>query len=121
MSIKKNRGANVKKLTHIEAKTLELISYSADRPTSCEYIANTLSITKRTTKKVINSLILKGVPILGGRGVEGRKSGYYIPRTEEERQDGLRSFTNQIKEMVKRQEALEAIDLTTWRNEVDER
>ena len=106
----------MKQLTLNEARTLELISYSADRPTSCEYIASTLNLSERTTMKVINSLILKGVPILGGRGVDGRKSGYYIPRTEEERQDGLRSFTNQIKEMIKRQKALEAIDLTTWRN-----
>ena len=110
----------MKQLNDIETSVLELISYSADRPTSCEYIANTLSISERITKKIINSLILKGVPILGGRGVNGRKSGYYIPRTEEERQNGLRSFTNQIKEMIKRQEALEAIDLTTWRNAEDE-
>ena len=110
----------MKQLNDIETSVLELISYSADRPTSCEHIASNAGITKRTTKKVINSLILKGVPILGGRGVDGRKSGYYIPRTEEERQDGLRSFTNQIKEMIKRQKALEAIDLTTWRNAEDE-
>ena len=107
----------MKQLNDIETKVLELISYSADRP---EHIASNAGITERTTKKVINSLILKGVPILGGRGVDGRKSGYYIPRTEEERQDGLRSFTNQIKEMIKRRKALEAIDLTTWRNEEDE-
>lgn len=109
----------MKQLNDIETRVLELISYNADCPTSCEYIANTLSISERITKKIINSLILKGVPILGVRGVNGRKSGYYIPRTEEERQNGLRSFTNQIKEMIKRQEALEAIDLTTWRNKED--
>lgn len=110
----------MKQLNDIETRVLELISYNADRPTSCDYIANTTGITERTIKKIINSLILKGVPILGGRGVNGRKSGYYIPRTEEERQNGLRSFTNQIKEMIKRQEALEAINLTTWRNAEDE-
>lgn len=109
----------MKQLNDIETRVLELISYNADRPTSCDYIANTTGITERTIKKIINSLILKGVPILGGRGVNGRKSGYYIPRTEEERQNGLRSFTNQIKEMIKRQEALEAIDLTTWSKKED--
>lgn len=109
----------MKQLNDIETRVLELISYNADCPTSCEYIANTTGITERTIKKIINSLILKGVPILGVRGVNGRKSGYYIPRTEEERQNGLRSFTNQIKEMIKRQEALEAIDLTTWINKED--
>ena len=110
----------MKQLNDIETRVLELISHNADRPTSCEHIANIVGITERTTKKVINTLIFKGVPILGGRGVDGKKSGYYIPRTEEERQNGLRSFTNQIKEMIKRQEALEAIDLTTWRNAEDE-
>lgn len=110
----------MKQLNDIETRVLELISYSADRPTSCEHIANTAGITERTIKKIINTLIFKGVPILGGRGVDGKKSGYYIPRTEEERQNGLRSFTNQIKEMIKRQKALEAIDLTTWRNAEDE-
>lgn len=34
----------MKQLNDIETSVLELISYNADCPTSCEYIANTLSI-----------------------------------------------------------------------------
>lgn len=69
----------MKQLNDIETRVLELISYSADSPTSCEYIANTTGITERTIKKIINTLIFKGVPILGGRGVDGKKVRLLYP------------------------------------------
>ena len=38
----------MKQLNDIETRVLELIPYSADRPTSCEYIASNAGITERT-------------------------------------------------------------------------
>ncbi|WP_277279894.1 HTH domain-containing protein [Streptococcus hyointestinalis] len=102
-----------------EQNTLELIAArSKYNPITAKEIGERLKLSKRAVAEVVERLVNKwGIVIVGAR--QG-KQGYYIPRNEEERQQGILPFASQTKKQLQRLEVLETADLDGYKQYLKE-
>ncbi|WP_159721245.1 HTH domain-containing protein [Enterococcus sp. CSURQ0835] len=99
-------------LTTIESDVLDVIPMSKERTISIREISQLIGVDERTIYKVVNSLRENGVPVCALRAGENR--GYFIATTEQEREEGVRAYKAQVKEMNAQIDWIEGADLADW-------
>lgn len=103
-------------LSHNERRVLSLLSFGVENATTCKNIAQHTSLSIRTVRQCIKSIVTKHkIPIIGNR--KGSNRGYFIPRNEFELIEGIRALQSQLNEEQKRLEILRDIDFASleWR------
>lgn len=105
-------------MTMVELSVLNTIKNCAsyDLPIQASELRDQLKLTKRTLEEVIESLRVNfGHPIVAKKR---KPNGYYLPRSEEERQDGLAPYKRQIMTEQRTVAAIQAVDLEKyWRKD----
>ena len=85
---------------------------SYEKPVRGRQIRKDLNLSERDFKMVIESLRVNfGHPIVG---LTSKPSGYYIPKTEDERQEGIAPYRQQILTEQKNLVAVMQIDLEEY-------
>ncbi|MGT2716589.1 hypothetical protein [Streptococcus respiraculi] len=103
-----------REMTALEIKVLNTIRNSAtyDLPVQAIEIRQRLNIPKRTLEEVVESLRVNfGHPIVAKKT---KPNGYYLPKTEQERQDGLAPYRRQILTEQKNLAAVMSVDLADY-------
>lgn len=104
----------IREMTTLEIKVLNTIRNSAsyDLPIQATEIRQMLNIPKRTLEEVVESLRVNfGHPIVAKKT---KPNGYYLPKTEQERLDGLAPYRRQILTEQKNLAAVMAVDLADY-------
>jgi len=108
---------HIRDMKVIEIKVLNAIKNGAtyDLPIQASELREDLGLSKRTLEEIIESLrVTFRQPIVAKKK---RPSGYYLPKTEEERQDGLAPYKRQILTEQKNLAAVMSVDLEEyWHN-----
>lgn len=106
-----------RKLAHIERKILCEIVNSKTGFTSLERLREIVGLTDRTIKHYIEGLRREcNVPILSFRS-----QGYFIPKNEKERQDGILVYEKQVETELKMISILKTADLSAWEELLEEK
>lgn len=104
-------------MTAAEASVLNYIKNKAthELPIEASSIRDVFHYDKRTLENIIESLRVNfGHPIVAKKQ---KPNGYYIPKTQEEREEGLAPYKRQILTEQKNLAAIMAVDLEEyWRN-----
>lgn len=103
----------------IEIKVLNAIKNSAsfDLPIQARELRHSLGLSKRTLEEIIESLRVNfRQPIVAKKK---RPSGYYLPKTEEERLTGLAPYKKQILTEQKNLAAIMSVNLKEYWEEQD--
>ena len=103
----------------IEIKVLNAIKNSAsfDLPIQARELRHSLGLSKRTLEEIIESLRVNfRQPIVAKKK---RPSGYYLPKTEEERLTGLAPYNKQILTEQKNLAAIMSVNLKEYWEEQD--
>lgn len=98
----------------IEIKVLNAIKNSAsfDLPIQARELRHSLGLSKRTLEEIIESLRVNfRQPIVAKKK---RPSGYYLPKTEEERLTGLAPYKRQILTEQKNLAAIMSVNLKEY-------
>lgn len=106
-------------MSTIEIKVLNAIKNSAsfDLPIQARELRHSLGLSKRTLEEIIESLRVNfRQPIVAKKK---RPSGYYLPKTEEERQTGLALYKRQILTEQKNLAAIMSVNLKEYWEEQD--
>lgn len=106
-------------MSTIEIKVLNAIKNSAsfDLPIQARELRHSLGLSKRTLEEIIESLRVNfRQPIVAKKK---RPSGYYLPKTEEERQTGLAPYKRQILAEQKNLAAIMSVNLKEYWEEQD--
>lgn len=106
-------------MSTIEIKVLNAIKNSAsfDLPIQARELRHSLGLSKRTLEEIIESLRVNfRQPIVAKKK---RPSGYYLPKTEEERQTGLAPYKSQILTEQKNLAAIMSVNLKEYWEEQD--
>lgn len=106
-------------MSTIEIKVLNAIKNSAsfDLPIQARELRHSLGLSKRTLEEIIESLRVNfRQPIVAKKK---RPSGYYLPKTEEERQTGLVPYKRQILTEQKNLAAIMSVNLKEYWEEQD--
>lgn len=106
-------------MSTIEIKVLNAIKNSAsfDLPIQARELRHSLGLSKRTLEEIIESLQVNfRQPIVAKKK---RPSGYYLPKTEEERQTGLAPYKRQILTEQKNLAAIMSVNLKEYWEEQD--
>ena len=106
-------------MSTIEIKVLNAIKNSAsfDLPIQARELRHSLGLSKRTLEEIIESLRVNfRQPIVANKK---RPSGYYLPKTEEERQTGLAPYKRQILTEQKNLAAIMSVNLKEYWEEQD--
>lgn len=99
-------------LTTFEKRVISMIPKGGQRRVSQAELANLLSTTKRVIREAILSATKKGVPIVTDNS--NKTGGYYIARTKEELNNGIRKAKHQANETLNRMVGLANADLSKW-------
>lgn len=103
-----------REMTMLEIKVLNAIKNNAsyDLPIQAIEIRQDLGIPKRTMEEVVESLRVNfGHPIVAKKT---KPNGYYLPKTEQERQDGLAPYRRQILTEQKNLAAVMSVNLDDY-------
>ena len=103
-----------REMTMLEIKVLNAIKNNAsyDLPIQAIEISQDLGIPKRTLEEVVESLRVNfGHPIVAKKT---KPNGYYLPKTEQERQDGLAPYRRQILTEQKNLAAVMSVNLDDY-------
>lgn len=103
-----------REMNDLEIKVLNAIKNTAtyDLPIQASELRALAEIGKRKLEEVIESLRVNfGHPIVAKKT---KPNGYYLPRSEEERQDGLAPYRRQILTEQKNLAAVMGIDLDDY-------
>lgn len=106
-------------MSTIEIKVLNAIKNSAsfDLPIQARELRHSLGLSKRTLEEIIESLRVNfRQPIVAKKK---RPSGYYLHKTEEERQTGLAPYKRQILTEQKNLAAIMSVNLKEYWEEQD--
>ncbi len=106
-------------MTTIEIKVLNAIKngVSFDLPIQASEIRQSLGLSKRMLEEIIESLRVNfRQPIVAKKN---RPSGYYLPKTEEERLTGLAPYKRQILTEQKNLAAIMSVNLKEYWEEQD--
>ena len=107
---------HIRDMTVIEIKVLNAIKNGAtyDLPIQASELREDLGLSKRTLEEIIESLrVTFRQPIVAKKK---QPSGYYLPKTEEERQAGLAPYKRQILTEQKNLAAVMSVDLEEYWN-----
>ncbi|MGF2142051.1 hypothetical protein ACQUD9_05210 [Vagococcus fluvialis] len=100
-----------KELSVIETAVLSMIPRGTGKKVTLNDICQLTSLSLREVQSVINCLVFKyKIPIVANRG----SGGVFIPLTDEQRLEGLKGIKNQVIDLTKRIELVEASDLDNW-------
>lgn len=111
--------AILRELTVSEANVLNAIKNSAsyDLPIQARELRQSLGLSKRTLEEIIESLRVNfGHPIVAKKR---KPNGYYLPRSEQERQDGLAPYKRQILTEQKNLAAIQAVNLDQYWSQIE--
>ena len=103
-----------REMTMLETRVLSVIQNTAsyDLPIQAREIRQLLKIPKRTLEEVVESLRVNfGHPIVAKKT---KPNGYYLPKTEQERQDGLAPYRRQILTEQKNLAAVMSVNLELY-------
>lgn len=101
-------------LNNSELQVLNLIKNNGtiDKPISQETITKLTGIKKRTIEHIVEALRCDfGHPIVSRKT---KPSGYFMPRTEEEKTIGLGPYKKQITTSTSVVKAIESVDLKSY-------
>lgn len=101
-------------MTSLEADALNIIKNTAtfDLPIQGSELRQRLGLDKRKLEEVIESLRVNfGHPIVAKKN---KPSGYFLPRSEEERQAGLAPYKRQIETEQRTVAAISAVNLSKY-------
>ena len=101
-------------MTMLETRVLSVIQNTAsyDLPIQASEIRQLLNIPKRTLEEIVESLRVNfGHPIVAKKT---KPNGYYLPKTEQERQDGLAPYRRQILTEQKNLAAVMSVNLELY-------
>ena len=104
----------IRDMTAVEIKVLNAIKNGAtyDLPIQARELRQDLNLSKRTLEEIIESLrVTFRQPIVAKKR---RPSGYYLPKTEEERLAGLAPYRAQIRTEQKNLAAIMSVDLEEY-------
>lgn len=107
---------HIRDMTVIEIKVLNAIKNGAtyDLPIQASELREDIGLSKRTLEEIIESLrVTFRQPIVAKKK---QPSGYYLPKTEEERQAGLAPYKRQILTEQKNLAAVMSVDLEEYWN-----
>lgn len=99
-------------LSVLESDMLDVIPIGRERTISNKEITQLLGVTDRVVFETVNSLRAKGVPLCAIRS--GKNRGYFIATNEDEREEGVRGYKAQVKEMNRSIQDIEEADLKQW-------
>lgn len=102
-----------KSMTEIERVVLSLIPISDERRINIKDIVEQTNLSTRQVKRVIDQLINKyGIVIVG---VRNGRTGYFIPVTDEARQEGVLPLKAQAIREFKRVNKIQNGNLDEWK------
>ena len=102
-----------KSMTEIERVVLSLIPISDERGINIKDIVEQTNLSTRQVKRVIDQLINKyGIVIVG---VRNGRTGYFIPVTDEARQEGVLPLKAQAIREFKRVNKIQKGNLDEWK------
>ena len=102
-----------KSMTEIERVVLSLIPISDERRINIKDIVEQTNLSTRQVKRVIDQLINKyGIVIVG---VRNGRTGYFIPVTDEARQEGVLPLKAQAIREFKRVNKIQKGNLDEWK------
>ena len=102
-----------KSMTEIERVVLSLIPISDERRINIKDIVEQANLSTRQVKRVIDQLINKyGIVIVG---VRNGRTGYFIPVTDEARQEGVLPLKAQAIREFKRVNKIQKGNLDEWK------
>ena len=104
----------IRDMTAVEIKVLNAIKNGAtyDLPIQASELREDLGLSKRTLEEIIESLrVTCRQPIVAKNR---RPSGYYLPKTEEERDAGLAPYRAQIRTEQKNLAAVMSVNLDEY-------
>lgn len=103
----------------LHKRILQAIPVGSDRPRPRREIEQMLGLSKRSVEKAIERLIYRdGIPIVAIK--QAGNNGYYLPRNEEERQEGLQAYKGQIRTSQRRVSKVESVDLVKFHQALKE-
>lgn len=103
----------------LHKRILQAIPVGSERPRPRREIEQMLGMSKRSVEKAIERLVFQyGIPVVAIK--QAGHNGYYLPRSEEERQDGLQAYKSQIKTSQMRVSKVESVDLDKFHEELKE-
>ncbi|HER9149618.1 TPA: hypothetical protein VM020_001235 [Streptococcus pyogenes] len=105
---------NIRDMTIMEINVLNAIRNSAsyDLPIQASELRTHFGLSKRTLEEIIENLrVTYRHPIVAKKK---RPSGYYLPRTEDERNDGLAPYRRQILTEQKNLSAVMSVNLDDY-------
>lgn len=103
----------------LHKRILQAIPVGSDRPRPRREIEQMLGLSKRSVEKAIERLIYRdGIPIVAIK--QAGHNGYYLPRNEEERQEGLQAYKGQIRTSQRRVSKVESVDLMKFHQALKE-
>ena len=102
----------LKELPHRHQQILAFIPNGSDTMITRVELVSLSGLSDREVYHVLNDLTMKyNVPI--GSSRDSKHNGYYIPMTEEEKTNGVRSLEEQGTTMLKRAEKVRNADIQT--------
>ena len=102
-----------KQMTPIERVVLSLIPISDERRVNIKDIVAQTRLSTRRVKKIIDQLINNyGIVIVG---VRNGRTGYFIPVTDQARQDGVLPLKAQANKEFKRVNKIQKGNLDEWK------
>lgn len=102
-----------KQMTPIERVVLSLIPISDERRVNIKDIVAKTRLSTRRVKKIIDQLINNyGIVIVG---VRNGRTGYFIPVTDQARQDGVLPLKTQAIKEFKRVNKIQKGNLDEWK------
>lgn len=107
----------MRELTRAEANVLNYIINhgSFDNPVTADALRFKFDYSERAIKEIAENLRTNGHPVVARKS---KPNGYFVPKTEEERQAGLRAYKKQIATSQNNVNAVEAVDLGKYWKEV---
>lgn len=105
-----------REMTGIEIKVYnEILKGTCKKPVQAKNIMTEFGMSERTLKDIVESLRVNfRVPIVAKKF---KPYGYYLPRNEEERNEGLGPYKRQILTEQKNLSIIQSIDLEDfWKN-----
>lgn len=110
-------------LTHSERVILRrLDTATIDEPVSLSELKRMTHRTERMLKHDIETLRRAGVCIVAIRSKDvGKRTGYFIPKNEAERQEGMAPFIRQIKSEIEIKDIMLNADLDAHKHLLEEK
>lgn len=107
-----------KSIPKTHQRILALIPVGKDRTITGQEIATITKMSLRTVQAIIRRLIIDyNICICGTRDAQG---GYFLPASDSERLEGIRTLTNQQASEERRIDALLNADLNSYKEYLEE-